>query len=178
MNQQMKLVRKKTLLRSLTILIAAASTNAAAEDTAEPKYTVSAISDAAYGAKILAGDYEAAVGKIRQSSSVSMRTFYAANNLCVAYVQLRDFANAGTACDSAVAVMRKILDTTRKHAPSHAANRKFLAIAMSNRGVFRAINGDEELARKDFSDAIELEARIAAPATNMARLTREATPQA
>lgn len=56
--------------------------------------------------------------------------------------------------------------------------RKYLAIALSNRGVLLAITGKAERARKDFRDAMQFESDIPAPATNLARLSQITAPVA
>jgi Flp pilus assembly protein TadD len=79
---------------------------------------------------------------------------------------------AKNVCNSAVTEIETSL--SRKFARNNSAKaktyRKFLAIALSNRGVLHALAGDSELARGDFRDALELEARISAPEVNLARL--------
>lgn len=178
MNKLTKTVRKRKLTGSIATLITVACMSMASAHEVDSKYTMAAISDAAYGAKVLSGDYEAAIRKIRISGDTSVRNFFSANNLCVAYVQLRDITNASEACETAVAGIQAMLAHKRKYASGYEAYRRYLAIALSNRGVLRAISGNEELAHEDFSDAIQLDVRLTAPATNMARLNKGALPQA
>lgn len=181
MSTRHMVVGNRTLVRSVSALFAAACLSTAGAETSDPKYTMAAISDAAYGEKILAGKYDEAIGKIKKSNRLSIHDYYSATNLCVAYVVTRDIANASEACDSAVAEMQEMLDRRRRgavYASSRKAYRKYLAIALSNRGVLRAINGDSELARADFLKAMQLEAKVPAPATNMERLEQEGAPNA
>ena len=175
MNTQMKTRRGRKLTGLVATMIAAACMSTTSTAATDSHYTMAAISDAAHGRKVLSGDYEGAIDKIRMSDSSSVRNFYSANNLCVAYVQLRDTANASKACDTAVSGIQTMLAKKRENSYSYAVYERFLAIALSNRGVLRAISGDEELAYEDFSDALRLKASISAPETNLARLS-EATP--
>jgi Tfp pilus assembly protein PilF len=49
------------------------------------------------------------------------------------------------------------------------------ALALSNRGVIRAITGDDSGARQDFELAIKLGRNLRAPTENLARLETEAS---
>ncbi|MEE4163951.1 MAG: tetratricopeptide repeat protein, partial [Woeseiaceae bacterium] len=55
------------------------------------------------------------------------------------------------------------------------AVRRFMAMALSNRGVARALKGQYDLAAADFEKAIDIKSRLAEPAINLARLERVVT---
>jgi hypothetical protein len=57
---------------------------------------------------------------------------------------------------------------TRKSA--YGDSQRYMALALSNRGVLHVVQGDVELARQDFTVATELKSGIAALAKNLARL--------
>lgn len=179
MNTRKKSVLNKTLAKSFALFVVATCFGTAAADPAEPRYTMAVIEDAAQGGKVLAGNYDEAIGKIRTKSRRSIHRFYSANNLCVAFVMARDLENAATACDAAVSTMQTVLEESAKVARRSAnalAYRKYMAIALSNRGVFRAVMGENDLALDDFRSAMELEVKIPTPAINMARLSKDASP--
>jgi Flp pilus assembly protein TadD len=154
MKTQWKSNRKRIFAGTLLVVIAGALAGTAGAESAGP------------------GDYVDAIDKIKTSNRRSIHNYYAATNLCVAYIMTHDLEGAKNVCNSAVTEIETSL--SRKFARNNSAKaktyRKFLAIALSNRGVLHALAGDSELARGDFRDALELEARISAPEVNLARL--------
>ena len=181
MKPQRKSIRKSVLVASVAATMATTCIGAASAEETDPKYTLSTFMDAAFGRTVLAGKYEEAISKITTSTRSSTDNFHSMTNLCVAYVMTRDVESAAKACNSAVLQMKeKVADQSRRSGDSAAsrARRKYLAIALSNRGVLRAITGETERARKDFREALQLESRIRAPETNLARLSRRSPPNA
>lgn len=144
---------------------------------AAPAYTMTVISDDAQGHKIVSGDYKQAIDTINASRSrfnqVSRTT-----NLCVAYTKSGELDMAAEACDAAILSIKNdnysygLADRVNLQS---GAYRRSLAMALSNRGVLRAINGEVELAREDFLQALDLRAGIAAPSVNLARLEKDTT---
>ena len=181
MKTKQSFTENKRLLKSALGLIAAGCFGTAAADAVESPYTVAVISDAAHGRQVLQGKYEDAIRNIKPSQRGAYARYYAANNLCVAYVMTRNIDAAATACNDAITAIRGIVDRqpgTAKRSDIARTQRKFLAMALSNRGVLNAISGDEERARKDFTQALALEAGLPAPASNMARLSSADLPPA
>jgi hypothetical protein len=55
------------------------------------------------------------------------------------------------------------------------SKRDFYAVALSNRGVIRAVSGDIEQARQDFKAAMKFSSTLTAPAENLAALEAKTT---
>lgn len=139
------------------------SVSAGAEEQETP-YTMTAIIDASFGHKVSTGEYEQAIQRITAPGYHHLKdSFEAKTNLCVAYTKTGAIGQAVETCDAAVSELR---NQTMKYGSS----RSDLAVALSNRGVLRAVKGEEELARQDFLEAVELKSGIAAPSSNLARL--------
>lgn len=171
----MKLSRKhvNAYTRSTVTLVAALACTSTFAD--EPAYTMTVISDAAYGAKVAAGEYDTAIAKITAKSRATTR-YSELTNLCVAYTKSGDLENASAACGAAVEQMRAKLPS-RGSAFTYMSNdvrdRKYLALALSNQGVLHAVSGEPELARESFLEALELKASVKAPKVNLARLEKD-----
>ena len=151
------------------------ATAATAEETS---YSVSVIKDAAYGRLILEQDYEAAIEELEQVEAEGLEAFYAATNLCVAYLKTGELTAATAACDTAVQEIEAVLET---RVPSHSMypesqrnRRDFLAIALTNRGVVQAVDGKGSLAEADFLAAVEVRSRLNQAGDNLAHLTQMA----
>jgi len=160
-----------------TVALAFGAATASAE-TEALTYRLSAIQDAAYGRMILADDYESAIDRLEDRSRRGISGFFAATNLCVAYIKTGDLDNAETSCATAVEEITALADARSPgygEASDSMSVRRFIAMALSNRGVARALNGRYELAAEDFEKAIGVKSRLAEPAINLARLERAET---
>ena len=126
------------------------------------------IRDAAYGGKVTAGKYDEAIVKINAHTKRPSEQFFASNNLCVAYTKSNDIDSAEKACNDALelAADERGFDSE----DLDRIERKYTAMALSNRGVLRAVSGDNVNARRDFLEAMNLEAGLSSPARNLARL--------
>ncbi len=168
---------KKALVTTCTLASLVLGTAAANAD--ESQFTVAVIQDAAHGRSILTEDYQAAIDALQTVDAEGLEAFYVANNLCVAYLKTGELERAKQSCDDAVVAIEAILDTretgTSLYLGSLAQRRSFLAVALTNRGVVQAAEGDHELAREDFRAAIEVRSRIEQPETNLAHLTQLAS---
>ena len=155
-------------------MMAIFATPALAQDVGEPQYTLTAIEDSSHGQDVLEGRFELAVAELTSGNKRWQRTFETKTNLCVAYTKLGDFDNAAPACDAAVEAMRTQMrqPSSRLHQlyPDRRAISRYLAVALSNRGVLRALSGDSELAREDFLSAQSLGVLEATANTNLAKL--------
>jgi len=121
------------------------------------------------------------IRKLRLSKAGGLEGHYAATNLCVAYLKVGAMDNAEEACDLAVASIREVIATNSGGYPNSGkshAYRTFLAAALSNRGVFFAVNDRPELARKDFHAAIDVNSRNREAEINLAGLMQPAVPAA
>ena len=153
------------------------SAGPASADQADSRLTVAFISDAAQASAIVRKQYDRAIEKLEDAPSKGLRGFYAANNLCVAYLKVGDAEQAQVACDTAVQRIEYLLDKSR-YALRYATDgdyQRLRAIALSNRGVVNFVNDKPELARADFESAIQTEAGIREPQINLARLAELAT---
>ncbi len=143
---------------------------AAAEDG--PVYTMITMVDLAHGEDVVAGKYEQAVEKIKQKKG-AVDAFSYNTNLCVAYTKLGDIDNASLACEAAIeeaSRIRVVRQSDLSRSFQKQTKKKYLAFALSNRGVLRAAMGDVELARQDFVEALAANARIYAAKINLERL--------
>lgn len=163
----------KTLLCALLTTPIISGTTLAHEDVSEP-FTMAVITDTALGDRVQSGRYEQAISKLTGSRIHSFDKFARQNNLCVAYAKTVDLTNAVAACDAAIAKVREREELAHKRPRrSHAARayRSDLAIALSNRGVLLAVQGDIDEAKEAFEAAIELKSGISRiAARNLERL--------
>ena len=164
---------KHTMTRAM-LIAATASVLSAPAAAKELSYTMAVISDRAHGAKVVAGDYDEAIDLVAGKQRRGLAAFEASTNLCVAYTKSRQIEHATDACDSAVKEARKRLANVRRSTSylnsgdiKHVRN---LALALSNRGVLHATQGETELARAAFAEAIELKTGVDTAKINLARL--------
>ncbi len=162
-----------------TCALASLVLGATAANADESQFTVAVIQDAAHGRTILAEDYQSAIDALQTVDAEGLEAFYVANNLCVAYLKTGELAKAKQSCDDAVLAIEAVLEArgtgTSLHAGSLAQRRSFLAVALTNRGVVRASDGESDMARADFRAAIEVRSRTERPETNLAHLTQLAS---
>lgn len=177
--------RKLNMSRSFALVCStvaiAVSGTAVAGTLEDPHYTMSIIADAAYGHKVLSEDYGVVISRLEGSERDGIRSFYQSTNLCVAYLKSGDYESAKSSCDRAVSTIRNEIDTDRElKRDSYKARmyRTFLAVALSNRGVTRAVTGSPELARDDFTSAMKVDTNIREPEVNLARLSKDDSPNA
>lgn len=165
------------------VLFATLSTEAAAHDAPANPYTMAVIIDEAYGRAVSSGKYDAAIEKITNGSNRSSDFFSSQVNLCVAYAKTMEIEKASTACDAAIAHLRKqesrvsrIRNTRNLAVRTYRSN---LSAALSNRGVLLAATGKTALARDDFVAAINLDTRHSGlAAANLDRLEESGKPDA
>ncbi|MDX1517847.1 MAG: hypothetical protein R3288_13465 [Woeseiaceae bacterium] len=140
-------------------------------------YTLTAIEDVSYGEAVVAGDYETAIEGILTLAKVARGGFEAQTNLCVAYTRSGDFEKADDSCDAALAALKR--QSRNATAPglapfySRRLHEKYLALALSNRGVLRVISGEPDLAREDFEKAANLKFGLDVADANLAKLGTE-----
>lgn len=129
--------------------------------------------DTSQGAHLAAGRYGKAAAAMNDERITAFDTI---NNRCVLLTMQGQFAEAEAVCDEAVDYSEP-----RKRAKAGWAgilNQRYeKAMALTNRGVLRAVNGDFEGARDDFEAAIALDADVSRSAAqeNLARLTAKAS---
>lgn len=162
---------KPKFVASVAGLLMVVSAQFADAAEAQSPYVMTVIADKAQGEQVVSGQYEDAIAAITAPKSQNRDSFAASNNLCVAYTKMNDLAKATAACADALQV------SENKFGPWYDAPRmrRDRALALSNRGVIRAITGDDSGARQDFELAIKLGRKLSAPMANLARLEIEAS---
>ncbi len=168
-------VRVRFVSTLSAVLTATLMCSAVEAEEAVLRPTVAFIENAAQGRQITQADYEAAIAGLEDSAAYGMGAFYAANNLCVSYLKLGDLDEARTACDAAVERINALTDAPRRlhlGAVTPADRGRFLAVALSNRGVVSAAGGQKALALADFRAAIEADSRFREAKTNLAWLAQ------
>lgn len=123
--------------------------------------------DSVQGRRLVKGDWEKAMG---MEAPKSMGAFEALNNRCVSLTVAKEFAAATEACDAAVAAAgdepgADMTGFAGQYVPSSAKVEK--AMALTNRGVLRALQGDRTGARVDFEDAAGMTRRVSAAKANL-----------
>jgi hypothetical protein len=118
-------------------------------------YVLTAYSDAVGGNQLLAGQYSAALIRIRTSGSGTTSTeVVKTTNACVAYIMLRRLREAGTSCDAAVSAATM----DRSHAKGVVTRSRIqedsaVAIAFSNRAIARALSKEAVSSAEDLVEA-------------------------
>ncbi len=141
-----------------------------------PSFTMTVFEDAAHGSKVVAGRYDTAIERLTRAPVRFGNDVEGLTNLCVAYTKSGKLDEAVVACETAVTLLeaknRKLPANNKARGYAQRQYATELAIALSNRGVLRVAQGEEELAAKDFERAAELQTGVSAPAINLARLER------
>lgn len=162
----------KLALACSAIAMSAGLATAVAEET-ELDYAVAYISDEAHGDLVRNMDYDVAIKNLEGAEVDGIDGFYAAMNLCVAYLETDKVQQARLTCDDAVSrIVREIETTDGAESDTQIGDtyRGYLAQALSNRGVAFAASGELELARTDFRAALIARSTMRAAETNLARL--------
>jgi tetratricopeptide (TPR) repeat protein len=149
---------------AMIVPIAQAQENASA-------YVMTVIHDRAAGEQVLSGAYDQAIESLTANTAKRSRKFAASNNLCVAYTKSNRLPEAEQACSAA------LRSSKTAYVSWYDANSKrdFYAVALSNRGVIRAVSGDIEKARQDFKAAMKFSTSVTAAAENLAVLDGKTT---
>ena len=164
--------RRNVALKALLLTAGLASGAASLAHPELENFEMTVVKDAAFGRKVMDGELDAAIKSIEASTARPAQAFFAQNNLCVAYTKRGQFGDAAKACDAAIA--KTLAGRQLKAAENAPAERRYAAIALSNRGVLRALMGKEAGAEADFSAAVELKARVGAPKRNLEYLQARA----
>lgn len=162
------MIESKVTTRILFAGFIAAFASVTQAEGGSSAFVMTVIEDQAQGDRVVQGDYESAIAGIvaRKNSG----GFSASNNLCVAYTKTRKLSEAEQACEKA---LRK--SKTASGLRYDLAREKDYAVALSNRGVVRALLGDTEGARQDFERAAKVTDVVTAPAENLALLDARAS---
>ena len=173
MNTSINYKLAKPVVSIATVLALALASTTGLADTNGPKYTMTVFEDIRQGAKIIDGEYEQAIEKITANPS-KKDAIRVETNLCVAYAKAGEVELAEKSCDAAITAIegkKRFTQYAIGMETNRDARRRYLAIALSNRGVVKAVKGDLESARKDFDEALQLDSRLAAAKTNLERIS-------
>jgi Flp pilus assembly protein TadD len=134
-------------------------------------YVMTVIHDRAAGDQVISGAYGQAIDSLTANTAKRSSTFAISNNLCVAYTKTNRLSEAEQACSTALRTSKAA------YASWYDVNSKrdFYAVALSNRGVIRAVSGNTEQARQDFKAAMKFSSTLTTPAENLAVLEAKTT---
>lgn len=167
------LQRRHTVgLKGLLLTIGLVGASALHAHPEQESFEMTVVSDEAYGREVMAGELDVAIKRIETSNKRRTDDFFAHNNLCVAYTKNGQFSDAEKACDAAIAKTRS--ERQLRASDYSQVDRRYAAMALSNRGVLRALMGEKQRAAEDFSAAVDLKARIGAPRRNLEYLQTRA----
>jgi hypothetical protein len=144
-------------------------TNACASTSPNP-LVLTVFTDAAGGAVLLSGSFDAAIEQIKAVKRVSAVRSLNLSNLCVAQIVARDWLEARGTCDAAVEAAR--LDRAGAPAWPMALRdryREFQAVAYSNRAVLSILAQDMTAGESDL-----MHARKSAPRATFVKRNIEA----
>jgi len=163
-----KFAKPAALLVASSLLIAA---GAHAADAARSSPVLTAYSNGAGGEALLAGKYEAALAEIKHFRPQSqMASSAKANNLCVAYVAVKQMEQAKSACKLALRAAKQDKISGTRFAPGSSRENAYLAIAYANRAVAHLMASDPTTARQDLARAQSLAPQAEFVSKNMAAL--------
>jgi hypothetical protein len=162
---------QNVLLLGAAIALALSSGSALADGA--QRFVFTAYSDAAGGADVVAGRYQAALEELASHRDIMDLDPSAANtNRCVAYSMTLHWQEARAACDAAVqAAIERRLSWQVSWLPSEGDN---LAVAYANRAVVNWLSHDDAAAREDLAKARELSPHAAFVARNLTALKMHA----
>lgn len=172
MNDRKYMERANRIARVTCALSLAVACTPAWSDTGKPNYEMAFFTDSAQGSKILSGKYEQAIEKINTKADPTASPL-AKTNLCVAYTKSGNIEAAEIACEEAVVAAKSFRKVRRTdlgiETPAHTRAR-YVAVALSNRGVLKAVMGDFDAARADFEAALALRSSLASIHANIEKL--------
>ncbi len=143
----------------MVLLSSALSVSNAQADVPGKSLVMSVYLDTEGGAKLLAGDYEAAIADIQsRRPSDNMRSLADATNLCVAYTMTQKWAAAESSCTAAINGARS--NDADDRFDLGAGRAKRLATAYSNRAVFNWMRNARQAAVTDVRRARSLSAGL------------------
>ncbi len=172
MNDQKHFDRIGTIAKAMCALSLAVACTPAWSDTGTSNYEMAFFSDSAQGSKIQGGKYDQAIEKMNAKVNAG-RELHVKTNLCVAYTKSGNIEAAEVACEEAVVAaktFRKVRRSELSYETPAQARARYMAIALSNRGVLNAVKGDLEAARADFDAALAQQAHVSSVRANIEKL--------
>jgi len=166
--------RSPRWLLSAAALLALAAPVAPADDPDRGLEMV-VYSDTAQGRRLIRGETDTRATR----EAVERDRFEAHNNRCVSLTLSGDLERAEVVCNDAVRAARRSAAAGRSgFSPQSVSGnvRTNRAMAYTNRGVLRALQGDRAGAWADFEVAQSLSPRVSAATNNLARLAEVVSP--
>jgi hypothetical protein len=161
------MIKIDTIAKKPSLIVAALAATALCQslwaDETAAGYEMSYIADQARGSLVANGLYQRAIDGLAGGSHDPLAKYL---NLCVAQVMAGQHRGARRSCNRAVDLSEQAARTAPANL-SHEHQRN-LAAALSNRGVLRAIRGQEG-AEDDFRRAIESPVQLEVAARNLDR---------
>jgi hypothetical protein len=150
--KNIKITRAIVALAPIAVLSSALSLTNAQAQTAGKALVMSVYLDAVGGESLLAGNYAGALEEIAHRGPFdNLSSLAVATNLCVAYTMTRQWDEAKSRCDAAIAGARvRDPDDVFDFGAGHE---KRLATAYSNRAVFNWMHDQKRAAITDLSKA-------------------------
>lgn len=127
-------------------------------------YEMSYVANQAHGNHVAKGRYQRVIDGLAGTAHDPIAKYL---NLCVAQTMASRYPDARRSCNRAV----ELSEEAARSAPADLRDEQHAnwAVALSNRGVLRAIRGQQG-AEDDFRQAIDLQAQSDVAARNLARL--------
>jgi len=151
-NSTCKLRRKS---RTLAMLASLTLTAAARAEAPAHKLMLAGYIDAPGGRTLIAGDYQGVIEQLSAHGFAYQTNLVAASaNLCVAYIVTRQWRDADTTCDQAVASARLQLTDTSLWGKRDRDEQ--MALAYSNRAVLHRLEDNASGAASDLAMARQL----------------------
>ena len=172
MNDRKYIDRVGSIAKVVCALSLAVACTPAWSDTGKPNYEMAYFNDTAQGSKIQTGKYEQAIEKINIKARPG-HALHVKTNLCVAYTKAGNIEEATVACEEAVMAAKTFRKVRRSDLAVQTPTQiraRYLAIALSNRGVLKAVTGNFDAARADFDAALAQEAHVASIRANIEKL--------
>jgi tetratricopeptide (TPR) repeat protein len=144
----------------LGVILALSSNSYASNEAAGAvQFELHIVENTTGGREIVAGDYNAAIEKIRVSLSMDSK-YVESTNLCAAYIAEKEYIQAEAHCKAALRASRSFdtgLQSTTWGRTAAKANR---AVALNNLGVLHALKGNNREAREFFQSASKRSYRL------------------
>lgn len=172
MNDQNHIDRVGTVAKVVCALSLAVACTPAWSDSGKLNYEMAFFQDSAQGSRILNGKYDQAIKTINTKVNAG-HALHVNTNLCVAYTKSGNIEAAEVACEEAVTAaktFRKVRRSELSYETPAQARARYLAVALSNRGVLNAVKGNLEAARADFDAALAQQSRISFVRANIEKL--------
>ena len=172
MNEQKHIDHVGTVAKVMCALSLAVACTPAWSDSGKTNYEMAFFQDHAQGSKILNGKYDQAIETITTKADAG-HALHVKTNLCVAYTKSGKIEAAEVACEEAVIAaktFRKVRRSDLSYETPAQARARFLAVALSNRGVLNAVKGDLVAARADFDAALAQRSRFSSVRANIEKL--------